>query len=171
MGLIYCNSKEASDVNLKVIKNLNYDFKGVLSIKNLSKIVLLSADLVIIADEPLKNRNYFNTNGLNGRLKPDIWHRSSSMNRITEMCRFMGTPIIVCTYDFDTDIGINQKNYGLMIPECKYSITDNTYMSDMKELPDVLKQLNMSSHTHNILIIEGAFSSQKGCNELWDLLA
>lgn len=171
MGLIQCNSKEASDINLKVIKNLNYVFKGILSIKNLSKIVLLSADLVIVADEPLKNRNYFNKNGLNDRLKPDIWHRSSSMNRITEMCRFMGTPIIVCTYDFDTDIGINQKDYGLMRPECKYSITDNTYMSDMKELPDVLKKLNMSSRTHNILIIEGSFSSQKGYKDLWDLLA
>lgn len=168
MGLIYCDSRESSDVNLKILKNINYDFKGVLNIRDLSKKVLLSADLVIIADEPLKNRDYMD-NSLELRLRPDIWHRSSSMNRITEICRFMGKPLIICTYDFDTDIR-NQKHYGLMIPECKYSLIENTYMSDMEELPDVLKQLNMSSHTHNILIIEGSFSSQKGCNELWDLL-
>ena len=170
MGLIQCDSKNSTGIQFKIVKNNNYSFKGVLNIKDLSTQILLSADLVIVADEPIKNRDWFNK-FKSGHYSPDIWHRSSSMNTVTEICRFMGTPIIVCTYDFNIDIGINQKDYGYMRPECKYSITDNTYMSDMKELPYVLEKLNMSSRTHNILIIEGSFSSQRGCKDLWDLLA
>ena len=169
MGLIQCDSKNSRDINLKIVRNTNYSFKGILSIKDLSTQILLSADLVIIADEPMKVRNYINIYRTE-ESNPDIWHRSSSPNKITELCRFMGTPIIICTYSFYNDINVDQKDYGDMRPECRYSITDNTYMSDIVELPYILKKLNMSSVTHNILIIEGYFNSQKGCKDLWDLL-
>lgn len=164
MGLIYCESLSKIGIDLKVHNIKDYVLNRHVITKDTDRQILLNTDLVIVTDMPMLNRDFMSQHkGL-----PDIWHRSSSMNRITELCRYMGMPTIICIEDLKSDL-LDKDIYALKRHH-RYSITDNTYMTDLIELPSLLEELNMSTKTHNILVIAGGYFSVK-MEDIWDLLA